>query len=149
MFESHNSERVLIVTTNGAIKKNGELVMGRGAALQLKRINPFIAKRFGQAITNYYNSHTGKIYGLLLLDFNTIFDKTIFGMFQVKYHYKDKASLDLIQTSAARLGVVARAFPEKLFDLNFPGIGNGGLSRKEILPIIKNLPDNVFVWELI
>jgi len=40
----------------------------------------------------------------------------------------------------------AIAHPDCRIDLNFPGIGNGRLSPDQVLPLIKQLPDNVHVW---
>ena len=54
---------------------------------------------------------------------------------------------ELIKISTSMLGELANVYTNTRFDLNFPGIGNGHLSKDEILPIISKLPDNVHIWE--
>lgn len=123
----------IFVTTNSYIKTDGSLVMGRGAALEASKRDPGIAKAYGRLIP-----HLG-VYGVLKLPGRI-------GLFQVKRHYAEPAELDVIRLSTdalakwinGRQGTVA---------LNFPGIGYGRLSREEVMPIIKRLPDSVLVYE--
>ena len=74
------------------------------------------------------------------------------GCFMVKDHWMEKAKLSLIKDSCLDLCdildsvAVVHDSPIRV-DLNFPGIGNGGLPREDVLPIIEQLPDNVHVWE--
>jgi hypothetical protein len=133
---------VLIVTGNSYLRKDGALVMGRGAALEAKTRYPGIDQRFGLQISNLCGS--GGFYGLL-------FDKvTGMGLFQVKRHFRDEATLELITNSARRLKLHANRNLNELFSLNFPGIGAGGLRRHKgtILSILSSLPDNVTVMQL-
>lgn len=68
-------------------------------------------------------------------------------LFQVKYHWADDADLNLVKFSTSMLKDWATARPQRLFALNFPAIGNGRLSPKDVLPIVDTLPDNVHVWQ--
>ena len=43
---------IIAITTNGVVKKNGELVMGRGIASQAKQRYPDIPKILGANNTN-------------------------------------------------------------------------------------------------
>jgi hypothetical protein len=69
------------------------------------------------------------------------------GAFQVKRHYSQAASLELIQRSTAALCTWCADHPDASVCLNFPGVGYGRLRRKDVLPIIVQLPDQVTIWE--
>ena len=53
----------------------------------------------------------------------------------------------IIEKATELLNLLAENRPEQRWDINFPGIGNGYLKREDVLKIIENLPDNVYVWE--
>jgi hypothetical protein len=142
---------LILVTCNSYIKKDGALVMGRGAALEMKTKFPKIDYRFGKMI-NYYSKHLG-YYGVFILDPNAgpaeyVPSEQKLGIFQVKYHFKDKADLLLIKMSTREL---VRDFYKYSFlhtvSMNFPGIGYGGISREDVLPIIEGLSDQVTIYE--
>lgn len=124
----------LLFTGNAYVKNSGALVMGRGAAQQVRDTYPGADTWFGARI-----KRQGDEYGVIINPVNG------FGIFQVKHHYHDKASLSLIAVSARDLRIVAWSFPDILFRCNFPGIGNGGLERDEVESVLDsaNLPDNV------
>lgn len=124
-----------IITTNAIVKTNGALVMGAGIAKQMRDKYPGIDQEIGRAIGKF---GSGGTYGLLLG--NKV------GAFQVKYHFKSMANLGLISLSAKQLAEEARANPDKTYALNYPGIGNGGLKRWLVEPLLQNLPDNVQIW---
>jgi len=48
----------ICITTNGYVKGNGELVMGRGVALQCVSRDNSIAKKFGESVQLYGNTFT-------------------------------------------------------------------------------------------
>ena len=132
---------VLVVTTNSFIKRNGELVMGRGFALQVKNRFPKVPLLLGEKIRGR------KKYGFITVKNETL--PFIIGAFQVKYHFKDKADIELIKFSTQKLREFAENNSDKKIKMNFPGIGNGKLKNeyKEILEIISILPNNVEVWK--
>lgn len=136
MWSCFDEVNHFLITTNAVIKKDGALVMGAGIAKQVRDKWPGIDKEMGAAIKRTCGS--GGTYGVIL-------GKKI-GLFQVKHHYKDNASLELITYSTNMLKALANSVPERKFALNFPGIGNGKLSYEQVFPIINNLPDNVYVW---
>lgn len=125
-----------IVTTNSFIKKNGALVMGRGAAAELLNICKPVAKEFGRLILD---QHDPTDYGCIL------HPNRPYGIFQVKVNWFDPAEGRLIVTSSQTLQAIATDGRE--YAMNFPGIGNGRLTREYVLPLIENLPDNVKVYE--
>jgi len=132
--EKPDRHTCLLFTGNAFVKKNGALVMGRGAAQQVRDAYPGADRWFGQRI-----SQQGDVYGVIINPING------FGIFQVKDHFSEDANLTLIATSARDLRVVAWTFPDILFRCNYPGIGNGKLSRDDVEPVLDaaNLPDNV------
>jgi hypothetical protein len=69
---------------------------------------------------------------------------TRLGAFQVKRHWLDPADLDLIAFSVERLQEVVAGGTRTA--MNFPGIGNGRLQMEAVLPLLRGLPDHVFVY---
>jgi len=137
---------VIVVTGNATLKQNGALVMGRGAAKSARDIFSGCDLDFGRLIKHHRDTcMIDEPYGLLYLPSR----KPILGLFQVKWHYMNQAELSLIEFSTRKLEILANADWQKYrIALNFPGIGNGGLSRELVWPFVKTLPDNIDVWEL-
>jgi hypothetical protein len=124
---------VILVPTNATLKSVDKLVMGAGAALHATWKEPDIATRFGRK----------------LMETNSLilWDETwdIWG-FQSKYHWKDDSDLDLITMSTDMLINIANQYPDSVFNLCWPAIGLGNLTKATTKPILDNLPDNVVVW---
>lgn len=137
MWNAFHDTDAFCITTNSYIRNDGELVMGRGIAKVAKQTFEDLPKAFGEKIDHL------ETYGLIPSNRNEI-DK--FVAFQVKTHFRNQADLDLIGKSAEGLLQMAEKYPDKRFDLNFPGIGNGGRKQDEVMPIIEDLPKNVHVW---
>jgi len=135
---------VLLVTTNAYVRNDGCLVMGRGAAFQMTQLYPWTHKEFGKLVTDWAERHPNMPYGVLA---SMLQQKPVLGIFQVKHHFMDEASPDLIANSVKQLVMWATHSPNTRFAVNFPGIGNGRLRRKDVLPLLAPLPDNVEVWE--
>lgn len=125
-----------IVTTHSFITKQKKLLMERGAALRLRQAVPDIAFTFGKMIHETCG-HLGA-YGLLM--------NGKYGVAQIKYDFRDNAKPELIVFSMAILAHEAKT-SHSIFNINYPGIGSGGLSKEEVNPLLEILPDNVHVWE--
>ena len=95
--EMFRAEGFIIVTTNSFLTSEVKLVMGRGAAWQLKRKVPGIEKIFGKMIHEKCG-HLG-LYGLIFHE--------RYGAAQVKYSFNEKARLELIRISMTVLSVFA------------------------------------------
>ena len=123
---------VYLFTGNPVRNRFGEVVMGRGAALAVKRAYPGIGKHIttDRPVT-WYEISPGKW----------------IGWFQVKHHWRQDASLDLIRRSARYLGAIAEKRPEQRFHLNCPGTGNGRLDWADVEPVLQCMPDNVLVYK--
>jgi|GEM_PF-1035847 len=129
------ADDVYLFTGNPVRKTNGAIVMGRGAALQVRDTYPGVDQALGKAI------EPGR--GLAFVDLNP---SQKLGWFQVKDHWRDDAKLDLIASSSKELAALAQANPQTTYHLNAPGIGNGRLGWNDVEPILQELPGNVKVY---
>ena len=138
MWSVFDTADYFLVTTNSYIRNDGELVMGRGIARQAKRRFPGLSAILGDRIQHL------SLYGLEITE---VSDLTAWiGAFQVKRHYMYPAETDIIKYATGKLKALAEQFPRVRYDLNFPGIGCGKLTKDQVTPIIEVLPDNVHVW---
>ena len=147
---------VVMVTTNATVRRIGTLVMGRGAAKEAADRNPRLTGWAGRRIWELEEEYGKKPvdYGLLI---TPMVDRTAgsIWLFQVKWDWWNKASVGLIEKSVdefmdvldGKSGRAMQLLARGKVSLNFPGIGNGGLGREEVLPLIARLPNNVTVWE--
>lgn len=142
MWSVFTSVDLFCITTNSIIRKDGELVMGRGIAQQARNKFPGLGLALGTAISEA--GMNSKIYGLLL---SPNWPVKKLAAFQVKVNWQAKADLDIVKESAKALGHWAKTNPDKTIALNFPGIGNGRLDYDDVLEIVKHLPDNVTLWK--
>ena len=133
------------ITTNSNVRTDGALVMGRGIAREARDRFPDLAYKAGAWILEHCGSN-GK-YGLLNMGkFGT---NACILLFQVKYLWSDNADLELIKNATRELKATAEKYPQKRFDLNYPGIGNGKLQLRNVQPLLETLPDNVHVWRFV
>lgn len=137
LFES--TDDWIFVTGNSCVRADGALVMGKGAASQLRDKVASLPFEFGGKILKTCGS-LGE-YNLIISEMHP------FGIFQVKYHYKEDAELALIERSTEALNKFVR-YLNVTVSINFPGIGNGNLFIKDVAPIIKDLDDRVTVYYL-
>jgi hypothetical protein len=132
-----NAPGIKIVTANSfIITRQEKLLMERGTALELRQMVPNIEFVFGKMIIETCG-HLG-VYGLLM--------NGKYGAAQIKYDFRDNADLGLIAVSMGILADKAKANGHT-YNINYPGIGHGGLSKAEVNPLLEILPDNVHVWE--
>jgi len=52
MWTAYKDSDLFLITTNSFVRKDGELVMGRGIAQQAKRLYPMVPKIAGEWILN-------------------------------------------------------------------------------------------------
>jgi hypothetical protein len=139
---------VLLFTGNSTVSQLGCLVMGRGAAREVLNRYPNSDRAFGGLLRGPGGAfRTGVLsdYGVLI---HPDIRKPILGAFQVKRFWVVSAQLGLIAGSVDVLCKLAIDHWRDLrVSLNFPGIGNGGLKRADVLPLLQRIPDNVTVWE--
>lgn len=123
---------ILVITTNGALDKQGLCVMGRGVAAQAKRKYPILPKLLGDRIKAGGNHVYMITRGLVT--------------FPVKHHWSDTADPGLITRSLRELVALVDIMPPgtRVF-LPRPGCGNGGLTWDVVRPLINHLPDEYFI----
>lgn len=119
---------VLCITTNGYTKTNGDAVMGAGVAKQATQRIPGVARNLGKKI-NTLGNRVARIAGP---NTSPYFDRDVVA-FPVKHHWKEKADLDLIASSAEQLAtMIDNYIGDTLVFLPKPGCGNGGLNWSEV-----------------
>ena len=139
MWNMYEEADHFFITTNSYVKTNGCAVLGRGIALEAKNQYPTLSRKAGNAIEAYCGHHGS--YGILPNVLGKI------GLFQVKYGWSEAAQINLIIKSTNELGTLLRNNPDiKKVALNMPGIGNGKLNIRNVLPIVEILPDSVHIW---
>ena len=115
--------------------------MGRGIAKQAAERFPELPYDFGKRFSPEYAGYQG----LTNTGHIRKYDGQMIGYFMVKRHWREPARLDVIKDSVTDLCEYVYVFDR--VDLNFPGIGNGRLSREDVLPLLEPLPNHVHVWE--
>lgn len=132
---------IFMITTNPIIKNDGSVVMGRGIAKQAKERYPDLPFDFGKRLLEE-PPHDRSCVGYI-----GHYEETPIWYFMVKSNWMRPAELDIIRQSVFDMTHVYPTLLNKRIDLNFPGIGNGQLLRRDVLPLLEVLPDNVHVWE--
>lgn len=135
---------VYLFTGNAIIKNNGAIVMGRGAAKQVRDSYPGVDKAFGLAIEARPLEF---IQWVRLAGHPDDTGEQHIGWFKVKDHWRDPARRSIITQSTKRLIEIANGHPDITFHMNYPGIGNGKLKLKDIEPVLSALPDNVRIYK--
>lgn len=125
----------LCITTNGAIKNNGEAVMGRGCALDACRHEPGIQRLLGELLVRH-----GNHVQVLRVAYDAADLPTHWVSFPVKHIWSERAELGLIERSARELMHLIGATGWQTVLLPRPGCGNGRLRwpdvRERIAPIL-------------
>jgi hypothetical protein len=133
---------VRVITTNGAVRKDGCCVMGRGCALEATQRYPHIALALGRLI-----QQRGNIPHLLV---RPTAESAGVWSFPVKHHWREQADLDLIRRSAEILVAECCAYADDWTDrgpvivMPRPGCGNGRLKWDDVRPILQEILDDRF-----
>lgn len=132
---------VKAITTNGAVRKDGRGVMGRGVALQATQRCPGVAKVLGDHL-RYHGNHVGVLGvwadGTGALPFTLV-------AYPVKHVWNQPANLGLILRSAEELVKLADRYDWPLIALPRPGCGNGRLDWAQVGPLLAPKLDDRFV----
>jgi hypothetical protein len=142
MWQHYGQAGLFLITTNSTLRRDGALVMGRGIARQARERFPGLDTALGEEIRKRCGSLG--VYGLLI---SPRWPQARLGGFQVKRDWGRPADLDLIAGSVTALVEWTTHRPAVAVCLNFPGIGNGGLARSAVWPLLEPLPDSVTIWE--
>lgn len=126
---------VIAITTNGEVKKNGELVMGKGIALQAKQRYPDLPKILGDFVSTMGN--------IPEIVYDTDLSKRIIVSLPTKNHWRDKSDIELIKKSL--LSIEFMLDPPITIAIPRPGCSNGGLNWEDVKKEIEPLLDDRFV----
>jgi len=123
IWECNND--VIVIPTNGFIKKNGSAVMGRGLALQASKKYPKLSEDLGVLL----KEDGDKVYYLPQ-------GEQMLVTFPVKYNWWENADLALIRQSASQLSnMFTESYGSKVC-LPKVGCGNGKLNWEDVEPIL-------------
>ncbi len=132
----------IVITTNGAVKNNGEAVMGRGCALEAKNLWPEFARTLGGVIKaqgNHVHIFSVK---------SSLGNARYLITFPVKHHWREKADVQLIEQSVEELVLIMDIGHGKYCGsvaLPRPGCGNGRLDwETEVKPLLVDSLDDRF-----
>ena len=137
LWEAHALGHWVAITTNGAVRKDGACVMGRGVAKEAAQRLPWLPAQLGERIIAAGN-HVH------------CFSHARLFTFPVKHHWRDAADPALIARSAGELrDFVADLKPlgraPHLVCLVRPGCGNGRLTWEVVKPLIAPILDDRFI----
>jgi hypothetical protein len=126
-WEAAAKSDVILVTTNGIVRKDGKLVMGGGIALQFAEKFPSCPLAFGKLVSSRGNvPHLiSRANGPHLLSNPT------------KRHYRDPSPLDLVYESACKIKQIVDAHGFSKVLSTPPGCGLGGLHWEEVEPVLQ------------
>ena len=136
-----NEHEAAVVTTNGVIRKNGDAVLGKGQALEAKKLFPGMEQQLGEYLRKYGNR-------AFYMGARQVGDHlTSVVTFPTKHHYRDNSDLDLIMRSAIQLKEIVIKFQLSKVYLPPVGCGLGRLDYlNQVRPILhKILDDDRFV----
>ena len=138
LYTKENKEHYDLIgfTANSVIRKDGNLVMGAGSAKTVKDAYENSPKVFGERIKDKSVFHIEIVKELKLL------------ALQTKIDWKDDSDINLVKESLNKLFTYATENPNLKIAIPFPGISNGNLKKETITPLLKNIPNNIDVWEL-
>lgn len=139
IWDYHERGHWIIITTNGTVRDDGKAVMGSGVALQAKQKFPGLPSSLGRLVKERGNHpHYFPVSKLFT--------------FPVKHNWWEKADIDLIELSAARLdNLIAILEADAIMPITppyymvRPGCGSGWLDWKDVKPILEKYLDDRFV----
>jgi len=121
------------ITVNGTLNRQGELVMGKGVALEAKKRFPLLPKRLANWLEMCGNTPC------YMEDLGII-------SFPTKHHYAVPSDLLLITRSAEDIVAIVDELPKlKTIVMTRPGCGNGKLEWPVVERALAPLLDDRFV----
>jgi hypothetical protein len=166
IFDSLLDYDTFFFTSNGTIRTDHALPMGRGFAERVATEFPKLPKALGQMIeaagefviepaSRRYRAIY--VYGIIPPRCYLHPDEGGWlppdsparnvGAFQTKGAFWDDAGIEIIEFSVAKLIPWALRHRQPVA-LNYPGIGEGNLTRAAVEPLLSRLPSNVHIFSL-
>ena len=138
LFDFYDKGQWIVITTNGTVRNDGLLVMGRGVAEQAAKKIPGLQKDLGSVVLRS-GSHVWPMLKYRVFSY------------PVKWRWREMADPRLIKWSAQELAEkvnyvnhIRLKSIEQIYMVR-PGCGNGGLSWTAVRPIIENILDDRFI----
>ncbi len=136
LWDFHGIGAWVAITTNGAVRKDGGCVMGRGVAKEAAQRFPWLPTQLGERIRDAGN----RVHRFSPIRLFT---------FPVKHHWREPADLVLIEQSARELlgfiedpGIAPAV--QRIYMVR-PGCGNGQLQWEAVKPRIASILDDRFI----
>jgi hypothetical protein len=133
LWHFHKPENLIVITTNGSVRRDGRCVMGRGVAKQAADLIPTLALDLGIALKGR--------------DGNSVyhFPQYHLATFPVKHQWWEEASPWMIAKSTKQLVQLVNALGIGSVYMPRPGCGSGGLYwHGDVKPILEPLLDDRF-----
>ncbi len=164
-YETNLKPNAIVITTNGAVKKSGEAVMGRGCAKQAADKWPHIPKKLGALIRKNGNiaqvvdqvSLGNTSMSLVSFPVKPIVNKCEQNRQNVVSHMQNsfqpgdlvpgwacKADISIILKSAQQLVQLANEHSWSIIVLPRPGTGYGELAWEQVYPELNKILDDRF-----
>ena len=145
IVDLYKNGKIICVTTNGFIKKNGQGVLGKGNALAMATYYPKLPSNLAAHIKQ--NGHIVGAIGKGIISFPTkpisgnydqVLDKmkNMYKADQVIPGYHCKSNIKLIEKSMNQLNEFIEKFNLEEVFLPLPGCSNGGLTFEEVKSIL-------------
>lgn len=125
---------IIVITTNGGVRRDGACVMGRGCARTARDRFAGLDQHLGSLI----REHGNRAFRL------GTWDGIPLASMPVKHNWSDTADVDLITTSARQLVEMADKFHWERIVVPRPGCGNGGLDWDDVRPHLADVLDDRF-----
>lgn len=130
LWENH-PDNIVIITTNGYIRSDGSIAMGKGCAKEASLKYPYLPSELGALVLKHGNI---PIY----------FPKYKIYTFPTKHNWWELSRLDLILSSMKILHTAVVNMVDAKFNMPRPGCGYGGLKWETIKPEIEEYLDDRF-----
>lgn len=99
-----NEHEAAVITTNGVIRKNADAILGKGQALEAKKLFSGMERQLGEYLRRYGNR-------AFYMGTRQVGERlTSLVTFPTKHHYRDNSDLDLIAESALQVKEIASKF---------------------------------------
>lgn len=128
---NYHGTAILAITTNGMVAKSGKAALGSGCARQAGEKFPGLAEKLGKSLARQGNHVAYLGNGIV--------------SFPVEHTPFENPDLKLIERSARELVSLADHMGWDSVVVPRPGCGGGGLSWKEVKPILENHFDDRFL----
>lgn len=133
IWDFHGNGDWIVITTNGSINSKGQAVMGKGLALQCKKLYSEFPIMLGEML-----AEQGNRIGVFL-DYKII-------TLPVKHNWNENADLRLIESGLRQLPILLNSLEVDKLYLTRAGCGNGNLKwENQVKPLFEKYLDNRFI----